>query len=89
MIEPKFMDQFPEANIVAKMGALVVLPVLIIVSLTLTVTYHVLMSGVLIAIGPDVFMEFFATLTTLLFYCIMTYAWFQWVRTGGFGLLRF
>jgi len=86
VVEPSFLEEFPEAFIIGKLIALSVLPVLIILSLAITYFYHVLIGGILVAIGPDTLMEFVATFSTLALYCMFTYLWFQWVRTGGFGL---
>ena len=88
-VEPRFLDKFPEVQVMGKFLALIVLPIIMIFTMALTVVIQIIVSSVLTVIGPDTLMEFISSFIGFAVYLVFNYGWFQWVRSGGFGVFAF
>lgn len=92
VIEPEFVaDLREEVTWIGQWIAAFLLIIIVPLTFKFTVIFHRLLVTLVLRglFSGAESGAFIVTLLTLLFFTISCWLWFQWVRTGGFGLFRF
>lgn len=91
IVKPLRLERFEDVSRASQWIAAFALPFFIIPNLVFVVAFKELLEDILlqtITDGQLVIMEFLVTALTLAAFIFSAWLWFQWVRTGGFGIVE-
>lgn len=84
----RFEAVIAETTRASQWMAVILVPLVIVISLPFLVAFHTLLEDLLlqqIGGGQLAIFQFLVTALTLGAFIFVAYGWFLWVRTGGFG----